>query len=263
MIGWMKHRVLWMALTIALLPTLARAQENKPDPIVTDRPDFTESAEVVPFQQLQLEGGYTFTRISRDREHTLGEFLLRVTTGRRTEFRAGLNSYTVTRSPSGHASGMEDISLGLKVKLMDGDERFGLSRPHVALIAATTLPTGASSYRENNWQPEVKFCFGWDLSERLALSSNLNYAYASEGGAQFSQFSGSLSFGYGLTERLGTYLEYFGFVPASKGGPNAGYLNGGVTYLVHNDYQLDLRAGIGLNSPQPDYFVGVGAAHRW
>lgn len=71
--------------------------------IATDRPDFTESAETVPWGRVQLEMGYTFTqekgaRLSY-REHTMPEFLLRIGIVERFELRfvwAGY-SYVNTR----------------------------------------------------------------------------------------------------------------------------------------------------------------------
>lgn len=252
-----------LAVAFALLPGWCAAQESSVEPIVTDRPDFTESVETVPARRVQLETGYTFARAGREKDHALGELLLRVATGPRAELRLGINSYGWTRGPGGNASGFEDASLGFKVRLSDGSGRLGLGRPAISLIGATSLPTGSRAYRERNFQPEAKLCLGWDLSERLALSSNLNYAYASEDGKRFGQFSGSVSFGFGLTERLGSYLEYFGFSPGGRGGPSTNYLNGGLTYLVTNDYQLDVRAGVGLNGAGADNFVGIGAARRW
>ncbi|MFQ5990494.1 MAG: hypothetical protein ACE5K9_11330 [Candidatus Methylomirabilales bacterium] len=37
-------------------------QGSKPDPLVTDRPDFTESTETVAPGRFQIEAGYTFSR---------------------------------------------------------------------------------------------------------------------------------------------------------------------------------------------------------
>jgi hypothetical protein len=256
----------WLLLTVLIFATLSKfsvAQENLPEALVTDRPDFTESTETVKLGRLQLESGYTFTRINNNKEHTLGELLLRVGAGQRLELRIGLNSYALMRSPSSNASGFHDILLGVKAKLVQGSERFGLNRPNLAVIVATTLPTGSDAFGEPKLQPEVKIALGWDLSERLALASNLNYAYASEEAERFSQFSGSISFGYSLTERFGTYLEYFSFMPSIKEGPNSKHLNGGLTYLVNYNHQLDVRVGIGLNGETPDYFFGLGVSWRW
>jgi len=138
------------------------------------------------------------------KEHTQGELLLRVGAWQSLELRIGITSYAVTRSPSGNSSGINDGLLGVKIKLVEGSGGFGLDRPDVALIVTTTLPTGSNAFREKKLQPEA-----WDLSKRFALMSSLNYAYASEEGMRFSQFSGSISFGYTLTERFGSYLECF------------------------------------------------------
>lgn len=143
------------------------------------------------------------------KEHTQGELLLRVGAWQSLELRIGITSYVVTRSPSGNSSGINDGLLGVKIKLVEGSGGFGLDRPDVALIATTTLPTGSNAFREKKLQPEAIIAIAWDLSKRFALMSSLNYAYASEEGVRFSQFSGSISFGYTLTERFGSYLECF------------------------------------------------------
>ena len=72
----------------------------------------------------------------------------------------------------------------------------------------------------------------------------------------------SESLGMGLTERVGTYLEAFGFTATGPDGAGAGYRNAGVTYLVSGDYQLDARVGVGFNGFSDDYFVGIGTARR-
>jgi hypothetical protein len=243
--------------------SVALAQGRAEEPIATDRPDFTETAESVPLGRIQLEVGYTFARLSDERAHTLGEFLLRIATGRRTEARIGINSYSWVRSSSGRMSGLEDSTLGFKLELADGAETPGFGRPAVALIGQTTIPTGAPGFRENSLQPEAKLCLAWDLCENLSLGSNLNYGWPSEGGSRFGQFSGTLAFGYSLNARMGAFIEYFTFAPASQGGPNSSYVDGGFTYLVNDDFQLDFRAGLGLNSSSPEYFIGAGFGIRW
>lgn len=258
--GW--RRALPVALL--MLPAVgSRAQQGGPEPIETDRPDFTETARTVPPGHVQLEGGTTFARMDGEREQALGEILLRLATGPKTELRVNVGSYIRARGSQGRASGMEDIALGFKTELRDASRRFGLGLPDMALIIETTLPTGASAFRENALQPEAKLCLAWDLSPEISLGSNLNVAYASEQGERIAEPSGSLSVGYALTERTGAYLELFGLAPAGRARPNRSYVNGGLTYLVNDDYQLDVRAGTGLNGVHPDHFFGLGASRRF
>ncbi|MFQ5993290.1 MAG: transporter, partial [Nitrospiraceae bacterium] len=199
------------------------------EPLVTDRPDFTESTETVAPGRFQLEAGYTFTKREDDGEHSLPEVLLRVGILQQLELRLAVNYLALDR-PDGDADGFEDLSLGVKIKLVKGSERFDLMQPSIGVVVATTLPTGADDIGEDEPQPEVKLAFAWDLSERFSLGSNLNYAYLSEDGDRFHQFSGSLSLGITLTEKWGAYVEYFGFVPETDDGPNASFFNGGFTY---------------------------------
>lgn len=254
-------------LTILLLlcaPAWCARMGKAAEPLVTDRPDFTESTETVAPGRFQIEAGYTFSERGEDKENALGELLLRVGLLKQLELRVAGNSYVWLDSPDGDDQGFEDMSLGLKIKLLEAAEQFDLIHPNVAFIVETTLPTGSDDFGEDDPQPGVKLALSWDLSERLSMGSNLNYAYASEGGDRFNQFSGSLVFGYKLTEKWGTYIEYFGFVPESEDGTNASFFNGGFTYLINDNLQLDARAGVGVfNAESPDYFTGVGISWRW
>jgi hypothetical protein len=67
-----------------------------------------------------------------------------------------------------------------------------------------------------------------------------------------------------LTERLGSYAEGFALVPdgADTNRPQQ-YFNGGFTYLLTHDIQLDVRAGVGLNEAADDFFVGSGLSVRF
>jgi hypothetical protein len=256
--------------TLAPVPVAARPAAT--EPLVTDRPDFTESTETVPEGRTQIEFGATFTRNGGkggERSDSFGEALVRIATGRRSELRLGVPSFTRMRSsgPAGsRASGLEDATLGAKFRLADGNGLLGLRHPAIALIVETSLPTGNSDFRVRRLQPGAKLCLSADLSETLAVAANLNYARLFDGHS-FDEFSGSLTFGFSLTERTGAFLEYFGLFP---GGSSSGadrsdthYVNGGLTYLVHPDLQLDARIGAGLNGRSDDHFLGLGAARRF
>jgi hypothetical protein len=230
-------------------------------PLVTDRPDFTESVPTIPRGRAQLEGGLSSTWSAPGTDHALGELLLRVGTSSRLELRIGLNSFVVSEA-GGSTSGLEDGSLGLKVGFWPGH---GIARawPDAAVILATTLPTGGSNVGERVCQPEAKLCLGWQPSEVWSVASNLNLAWASAEGHRFAEGSASLSVSRPLSGRLAGYLETFGFAPLEAGLERTGFVNGGVTWSLSDDVQLDGRLGLGLGSSSDDGFVGVGFARRW
>lgn len=250
---------LFVPVLAALVPVPLRGQADHP--LVTDRPDFTESAVTVPGRGLQLESGYTYTRAGDADEHALGEILLRIGLRDRLEARLGVNSHTWVEGLGEDVSGFEDPSLGIKWVL--SEEGLSVGGIASALLLATSVPVGDGDLGEEEWQPEVKLAASRGLTGALALAANVGYAYPSEDGRRFDQGSASLSLGIGVSERWGAYLEGFTIFPSGPSGDDEVVANGGLTFLVHPLFQLDARAGAGLTDAAPDFFVGVGIARRW
>ncbi|MEJ7811115.1 MAG: transporter [Gemmatimonadaceae bacterium] len=250
-----------IALTAANLTTACASARVAPAPIVTDRPDFTESAEVVPSGMVQVEGGYTFAKSGRAREHTAGELLVRIPVSAGVEVRAEPGSYVVSEAAGERTSGIDGATVGAKVMLARADSARAAS-PSLALVLGVTLPTGAREYRERKLQPAATLLAAWQLSERLSLGSNAGVSYASDGGSRFTQLYGSATVGYTLSERVGSYLEYFAFNREAARAPYSGYANGGLTFRLSDDTQLDARAGRGLDG-RSRYFLGAGLSRRW
>lgn len=256
---------LLLAASLPLAPAAAQDLSGLEDPLITDRPDFTESTDTVPRGHFQLEGGFTSTRVGDEDTRSVGELLLRAGLNDRLEVRIGAGSHTRIDGPGGDVSGYEDPTLGVKVRLSPDTEMLPPSHPAVALLLGTSIPVGDEELTADEWVPEAKLAFAWALTERFGLSTNLNWAYPPDSGddERFHQLSGSLSGSLAFTDRIGGFLEYYGFVEEEEDGPSTHYVNAGVTYLLSNDLQLDLRYGRGLNDPDPDDFVGIGAAVRW
>lgn len=228
-------------------------------PMVTDRPDFTESAETVPVKWIQIESGITQTRMNDIKELSIGELLFRIGVLNNLEIRVGLNSYAKTTWGDMDESGLTDSDLGLKWKFLKGCPLLGT---HAALLVGTALPTGADFYTADKTEPYAKLALAWDLTESLALGSNLNYASLSAGDDRYNELAASLSLGVGINDKTGTYVEAFGFFPDLDGLDNTTYLNGGLTYSIRNNFQLDIRYGLGINDKDTDDFIGLGVVYR-
>ncbi len=242
--------ILALSLVVApaLAPTPCGARQPATSPLVTDRPSFSASALAVALGAVQLEVGYTLTRNDAVDAHTLGEVLIRIGILPGAELRLGLNSFAWTDDPLGDASGLEDVSLGVKVELTEGGgKEFNLLRPRVALSLSTSLPTGTGGFGEKGVQPGATLAMSWELSKRLGLGANANVAAASQDGDRFGQFSGAVALGVSLADRVGAYGEYFLFAPPGPGNDVTGFLNGGLTFLATNDFQFDVRAGFGVH----------------
>lgn len=245
------------------------------EPIVTDRPDFTESTLAVPYGRIQVESGYTFTydreRRDRTRDHTAPEFLYRIGLLDEFELRVAWLGYSwqedlfETRTRQGRrvsqeqwGQGANDVILGFKQHFWGQD---GL-RPDFGVIVETTVPSGSGTLSSGDVDPGIKLLWAYDLSATWSLAGNLNFAVPTEDAHRFFQTSNSISLGKSLNDWLACYFEYFGFYPNAHHGDCAHYLNGGFTIQLTPNLQLDFRAGLGLNEEADDFFSGAGLSFR-
>jgi hypothetical protein len=227
------------------------------DEMVTDRPDATESSSVVRPGFLQVESGWTFTDTGETRRHEVPNTLLRIGAVDRLEMRLGWGGYIEDSSSDG-ASGASDGELGAKVYLCE--ERGAW--PEAALLVGVSLPWGAGDVTSDEFDPAFRFAMSHTLTENLSLGYNLGVEWATEDDSTLSSFIYTVSLGAGLTDRVGAYIELFGAVGLSASGPSH-TLDGGFTYLLAENLQLDTSGGVGLNSKADDWFVGAGVSYRF
>ncbi len=248
----------------AILPAIALA-DYAPlnEPLISDRPDFTESAETIAPGHLQLEAGYTFTQDSAagetTREHALPEILLRIGLTDIFEARLVFEGALIEDPAMGSTNhGTSDMSVGGKVAFGE----FGGVK--ISSILDMELPTGSENRTADRVQPGVKLLWSTTLTDEIAMAGNINYASRVAESDRFNEWGASLTFGTEIAENTGGYIEFFGIYPESTPTANAeSYINGGVTYLVHNDLQLDARIGTGMNENAADLFCGIGFVWRY
>ncbi len=245
------------------------------EPLVTDRPDFTESTEVIPTAHLQFELGYIFTydreQSERRRDQTFPEILVRIGIAPDFELRIGWEGYSITEelfdtpdrngqiiSREDTLQGSNDLTLGFKHKLF---EQKGLL-PHFGFIGAISVPSGSYEISSGDVDPTLILIWAYDINDTFAIAGNVGFSGVTEGIDRFLQSSASISLAMALSNQLGFYVEYFGLYPNSRDTDDAHYINGGFTYLINNNFQLDIRLGTGLNELADDLFVGFGFSLR-
>lgn len=246
------------------------------EPLITDRPDFTESPQAVPLGRIQLEMGYLYTYDSEDdvrtRSSTGPQMLWRIGFAENWEARIGWNGYTWTDTHSATTSragrrvsednwdqGANDLSLGFKVQLIEQD---GLV-PDLGIIGGISVPSGSAGTSSGDAEPEVIFLWGYDITEWFAIAGNIGLRVPTDNGDRFFQTTASLSLGFALTDRWGTFVEYFGLYPNANDTDCAHFIDGGFTYLITDNLQLDAFVGFGLNEEADDFFTGVGFSWRF
>jgi hypothetical protein len=239
------------------------------EPLVADRPDFTEASSCVGLRRVQVETGYTYIRDNNNgilqSAHSFPETLLRIGIfAEWFEARVGWNyGINLTRENivSNIFEGGEDLYLGAKIALTEQDGW----RPEMAILPQMNVPTGHADFTSGEVEPGVNWLYGWDINEWLSMagSTQVNRAL-DDADVWFAEFAQSWVFGYKLTEKLGAYTEWFAFFPAgSVVALPQHFFNGGFTYLAHKNVQYDIRAGVGLNDAADDFFAGAGAVLRF
>ena len=184
------------------------------EPLITDRPDFTESTDAIPAGHFQLEAGYTFTydreHTDRVRDHAAPEFLLRIGVVDDVELRLGWQGYSwtenqfVTSTRAGRrvtgedwTDGAHDLRIGFKLKLLEQD---GLV-PHFGVLASINIPVGSDVVSPGDVEPGAILLWAYDLTEEVALAGNVGFVSLNDTGERFLQTSASISLGVALTDR--------------------------------------------------------------
>ena len=187
-----------------------------------------------------------------------GEFNVRVPFTGRLEGRLYANSYAWRRDGAANPEGREDLSLAMAAMLFTHQG----PRPVTALIVRLDTPTGSLPGREHTWRPSARASLGWELPGRIALHCNLGLGRDTRGGEGFSRAIASVWVARRIAGRLGAYAEALGSSRERPGGPSAGFVHGGLTYLVRSWMHLDLHAGVGSAAAGSPRWVGIGVRQR-
>jgi len=239
------------------------------EPLVTDRPDFTEASSTVGQGVAQIEFGYTYTSDNENGEsiqsQSFGEPLLRYgVLDDWLEFRIALfpvDECTPTGGLSNSTRGTKDLYTGFKIGLTPQQ---GIL-PEMALIPQMNLPTGSSALTSKNVEPGVNWIYAWEINDFISTAGSTqgNRRIDDATGLSYLEMAQSWTVACSCSDELGAYTEWFALIPdGADTARTQHFFNGGFTYLISNDVQFDIRAGVGLNDAADDYFFGTGLSIR-
>ncbi|MCF8405562.1 MAG: transporter [Bacteroidales bacterium] len=247
------------------------AQETTPPqpppdirPMITDRPDQTESSINIPKYSLQIESGIVFESekaASYDTENWgIGTTLIRYGLFKTLELR--LATYYQTSKSHFNEIDSDSILQGFG-PLVAGFKVFvvrekGL-RPQISILADMTLRhLGNETIRPTYSYPTAKILASHTLSPKWNIGYNAGFGYNGEKPDGF--FIYSFTTGYSVSSNLGTFIEIYGNFDH---GDNPNHkVDAGFTYLVKDNFQLDLSFGIGLNANITKSFISTGFSWR-
>jgi len=244
---------------VLVFSSVVSAQE----PLVTDRPDFTESSSAVGSGVLQLESGVTFSNFQNGTDvTTIPEILARWGVAGKFELRFVLPTYAWEGGGGGDASGFLSSGAGFKYELAQGNGSGFLGGMEAALIASTTIPTGTSDFASSKWQPSAVFCASWELGPNVGIGTNLGIGRPADDDDRYTTLWASVAVGVGLNEATSLFVELFGFNREEDRGPSTASFQTGLVYLFSPDLQADVRVARRLTDRGVDFLVGAGISWR-
>lgn len=235
---------------------------------MTDRPTFTAASSTVGKGTVLLETGYTYFYDEAGgvttRQHSFPEALLRVgVLADWLELRISQNFLNVRPAGGPRDTGAEDLLLGVKLALAAQDGPL----PELGLLLRATVPTGDGSFGTNELRPGLDVLYGWSLTDSLSLAGNTQFSRGIDGtDDDFLDVGQSAALAYSAADNVTLFGEAFALFPSGANDPAVSpryFYNGGALWLLADNVQLDIRAGLGLNDRSTDFFAGAGLSVRY
>lgn len=252
-----------MLFLISVFTGIFAQSEDQPNDLVTDRPDQTESSIAVPHKSFQIETGFSMSVGNyTDRwEGSVGygETLLRYGLFDGMELRLAMDYSTMMTEYSFGGpiietkKGFSPVALGTKINLTE--QRGWI--PEMALIMHVVVPVFSSDFTLNYAVPDLILAASHKISQRFSLGYNLGMEWADEDSSPTKKYSAVA--GFGLSDRIGMYLETFG---SFSQGEFMSMIDGGFTFLMLPNLQFDISGGLGITASSPDFFVSTGLSYR-
>ena len=239
-------RKLMLLCTIVFISVSSLLHAQPDNDMVTDRPDFTESAVVIAPGKWQVESGATWQRVAREDIFSGAELLLRLGIFDRWELRLGLPDYQTVDGNSqftnttagfkyeiGISAGWTTGLIGT-LDLTNDDQLAGSLDPQLILTTGRDLPSG--------WSVGLQARGAW-LVDSEAIDWGMTFVT-----------------GTSLTGGVATFFE---IAVDGVDSESPGFLlHHGYTYKAGANVQLDLHTAIGLNDQAADFLLGTGISFR-
>ncbi|MEZ5083213.1 MAG: transporter [Bacteroidales bacterium] len=240
------------------------AQSDSLPTFSPDRPTQSISPVLVGKTFFQIETGAMYTNreddVSERRSLSIGTTLLRYGVLSNLELRleSGFESTQLdsVNTPFDTAySGLGAVSAGFKVFIC---EEKGI-RPALAIVGSITFRhLGNENFAPTYSYPIGKLAASHALSKQWSLGYNIGFAYNGETPDGF--FVYSIFTGYKISEHLWSFAEVYG--KFDHGDFPRHRLDGGFTYLLRKNLQIDLTGGYGLNKEVKRFFINGGVSWR-
>ncbi len=192
---------------LILLPFFHTCLLAQQIPLTTDRPDQTESPNIVLPRHIQVEHGFHWDKVAGgSRIFTHPSTLIRYGVNERYEIRLAFEPVSIV-SDASRVSGIEPLELGLKTKLLEEE---GLL-PDLAFLFHLGLSGLASErFRNDYWATSFRLNAQHTISENSVLAYNLGMEW--DGASPEPRFIYTLTSGNSITDKWSAFVEIFAVI---------------------------------------------------
>jgi hypothetical protein len=228
------------------------------DVVTPDRPGYTNGSEVVPVGRVQIEVGLARTRASSAtggaNTTDAPEVLARTGLTDTLELRLTLPNYLW---PTGSHGGFSDGAIGVRDKFYqskDGNTKF-------AFTPTLSVPVKSAVTISGHLDPNFLLSGQTTSGPRWGISANLILSYPTQNGRRLTDYTATSQVTYALSGPLSVFGDVYEDAPAGSA-PSA-ITDGGFTYMIAKNAQLDLETGRGIGGAALTQFYGGGLALRF
>lgn len=237
-------------ILIAIILISAQSVFAQTEPIITDRPDQTESAATVPAGYFQGEHGIQIDKGDYSTDFALPASLLRYGVSENFELRLEVEPHIV-EVLSNQQYGLLPLALGIKSRLVQNDFL------ELSLITHFIFADLASEdFKTQHNAITTRLTAAHAIADYWSIGCNFGIEWNGFDPAPYYVYT--FTNGFSLSEKLALFAEVFGEFSSEY---NTHFADAGFTYLFSDNFQMDISGG--FNFSGDNYFGGTGIAYRF
>ena len=243
---------LLLTFLLIILMHFLFAQDIETVELIGDRPDQTESSTVLPKGYFQFENGFVNENVNSYLTNiSYSSFLVRYGLFENFELRFA-SDYQMTKITGlDNISGFAPISVGSKIQVKQEDGWI----PQIAFLGHLTIAnTGNSDYMQKYQSANMVLTFGHTLNNYMYVGYSIGVDFPSD--VDYSVGTYTFVTGFTISNKIGAFIEAYGDFSKYMYAQNK--INGGVTYLIHPQLQLDFAGGFGLSEYSANSYYSFG-----
>src|SRR4051812_22873065 len=224
-----------LSFIAAIIPLNVLAQIK---PIITDRPDQTESPFTVPIKHFQIETGFIFEHTNEfTKSFVYPTILSKYGLTDNFELRL-ITDISNTKNTDETVGGLNPVMVGFKINIT---AEKGIV-PTTSFIGHLSVPALATEkLKTTYYAPSFRFTMQHTLSNRLSLGYNFGEEF--DGETAKPVFVYTLTTDYAIAEDFSAYIELYGFA-LQKAKPDHRF-DAGLAYLFQQNILIDVSGGFG------------------